>query len=287
MVAAMILGLMALAAAPGGDRAPSPATGGDLPRRTRPITPMNQWYSPEDYPLEALAREAEGAVRFRLVIGKTGLVESCTILSSSNDEALDAATCAIARERGRFEPARDRNGRAVFDILATTVRWVLPEEEPEPFVPHHVAEILTVSPSGATCRMLVNGEPVLERAVLCPGAEEEVAALLPRPGSLSQRTIVTIVTIPGQRAFDDRGAHYGSRVLQAGADITVSPDGSISACRDTGTEWHASFASWDAFAGVCAALQADPGPGYVAAPPGEVRNAHLSVTVYVSHQTTS
>ncbi|WP_338505321.1 energy transducer TonB [Sphingomonas kaistensis] len=77
-------------------------------------------------------------VRFRLLIGRTGAVLDCRIQRSSGIAALDAATCASARRRLRYDPARDRAGRAVdgwtygefiWNHRPGADRWVEPVEE--------------------------------------------------------------------------------------------------------------------------------------------------------------
>ena len=101
------------------------------PRRAR--ANLNQYFSTDDYPPTAVARGAQGTVGFRLDIGADGAVTSCTITHSSNDAALDAATCAILLGRARYQPARDAAGRAVRGKDQGRVTWRLPAPEDEPF----------------------------------------------------------------------------------------------------------------------------------------------------------
>lgn len=84
--------------------------------------------SPDNYPEAARDRGEQGAATAGLLIGTSGLVESCTITKSSGSISLDAATCQRAREHARFDPARDAAGRPIASIFVLRVRWVLPEE---------------------------------------------------------------------------------------------------------------------------------------------------------------
>lgn len=52
-------------------------------------------------------------VAFRLLIGRDGSIRDCRIARSSGLAILDQATCAAARRRLRFRPARDTAGRPV------------------------------------------------------------------------------------------------------------------------------------------------------------------------------
>jgi TonB family protein len=71
-------------------------------------------------------RSAAGTVSFRLDVTPEGRVSRCEVTMSSGSPALDAATCRIMTERPQFEPAHDRNGRAVADTVSSRIRWVLP-----------------------------------------------------------------------------------------------------------------------------------------------------------------
>lgn len=53
------------------------------------------------------------SVSFRVLIGRDGRIRECRIARSSGIPILDDATCAAARRRLRYTPARDTAGRAV------------------------------------------------------------------------------------------------------------------------------------------------------------------------------
>ena len=62
-------------------------------------------------------------VGFRLLIGRDGSVRSCRIIRSSGIGALDAATCAAAVRRLRWQPARDTAGRPVEAWVPSSFLW--------------------------------------------------------------------------------------------------------------------------------------------------------------------
>jgi protein TonB len=85
-------------------------------------------FSTDDYPVEAIRREEQGTVAFRLSISRRGNVSDCVVTSSSGSDALDQATCDIIEDRARYEPARDAQGKRIPAEDSSRIRWVLPEE---------------------------------------------------------------------------------------------------------------------------------------------------------------
>jgi hypothetical protein len=89
-------------------------------------------FQADKYPRLALEREVEGQVKVRVEVDPSGLATHCQTLGSPPPE-LGGPTCALILAEGRFEPARDRRGRAVKGRLERSVRWVLEALEPQPF----------------------------------------------------------------------------------------------------------------------------------------------------------
>lgn len=85
-------------------------------------------FSTDDYPLDALRRDEQGTVGFRLTINRRGGVIDCNIVSSSGSDTLDDATCEILERRAHFTPARDTAGKRVPDQATGRIRWELPAE---------------------------------------------------------------------------------------------------------------------------------------------------------------
>jgi protein TonB len=83
-------------------------------------------FSGDDYPASAAAAGAEGTAQAELTIGTDGRVTGCSLIQSTGNSALDAATCSILRRRAKFTPARDSNGNATTDTVTTPpIRWQL------------------------------------------------------------------------------------------------------------------------------------------------------------------
>jgi TonB family protein len=92
---------------------------------------LARYVSNDDYPDEAIEAGQQGNVRFTLGVGADGRVTRCAILESSGSPSLDAATCRVMAERARFVPAIDFEGKPAPDSVTSSLRWVLPEDEPE------------------------------------------------------------------------------------------------------------------------------------------------------------
>jgi TonB family protein len=92
---------------------------------------LSSVFSDRDYPAEAIRRGEQGVATFTLDVDEAGQVSACRITGSSGSAMLDETTCRIARERARFQPARDRRGRAVPDQVSSRMHWVLPEPDPD------------------------------------------------------------------------------------------------------------------------------------------------------------
>lgn len=96
----------------------------------RPVGDPGSWISVDDYPPEALREEVQGTASFVLSVDKSGGVMDCYIGQSSGSSVLDAATCRLLRQRGRFLPAKDKYGQPVEGTYSSRVRWVVPEPDP-------------------------------------------------------------------------------------------------------------------------------------------------------------
>jgi protein TonB len=76
-----------------------------------------------DYPRSASRTGATGTVVLHLSVGPDGRVAGCRLARTSGSADLDEATCRLARERFRYSPARDSQGRAVADTLGWKQIW--------------------------------------------------------------------------------------------------------------------------------------------------------------------
>ena len=83
------------------------------------------WIRDGEYPPAALALGQGGTVGYRLLVDRTGRVESCDIVESSGHAALDKGTCDLVGRRARFVPARGVDGRTMEWAYRGRIRWVL------------------------------------------------------------------------------------------------------------------------------------------------------------------
>lgn len=79
-----------------------------------------------DYPEDALAANQSGTARYLLMIGRDGSVMDCVVSESSGVASLDVMGCQVIRERARFKPAIDANGKPALDTYMTPpISWKL------------------------------------------------------------------------------------------------------------------------------------------------------------------
>ena len=78
-----------------------------------------------DYPRAAVRARAQGDVIATLLIDRDGLVAACRVVRSSGSADLDATTCRLVRERFRYRPALDAQGRPVPDEVGWRQSWWL------------------------------------------------------------------------------------------------------------------------------------------------------------------
>jgi TonB family protein len=76
-------------------------------------------FSPSDYPDEAMRRDQEGSAQFLSLIDEKGRVADCDVLKPSGVPPLDGMGCQVIRERARFKPALDRQGKPMRSSFVT------------------------------------------------------------------------------------------------------------------------------------------------------------------------
>ncbi|HYD99125.1 MAG TPA: energy transducer TonB [Alphaproteobacteria bacterium] len=95
---------------------------------------------PDDYPDSAYRARIGGTVHLRFTVAPSGRVSNCAVTRSSGSRALDEVTCRLIRQRFRYHPARDAEGRPIAErVVGEHVwevapqppdTWYEPEEEP-------------------------------------------------------------------------------------------------------------------------------------------------------------
>ena len=90
----------------------------------------------DDYPPGALARNASGVTKVRLVISAEGRASHCALFETSGHADLDERVCFIVTYRMRFRPAQSQDGQPVATSAILPVRWMLePSATAEPATP--------------------------------------------------------------------------------------------------------------------------------------------------------
>jgi len=88
--------------------------------------PLVSYFSTDDYPRQAVWNREGGLTSVVILIDEKGAVRDCMIDGTSGIATLDAMTCIVVRERAKFEPATDKDGKPVRSFLMTRVRWEMP-----------------------------------------------------------------------------------------------------------------------------------------------------------------
>jgi periplasmic protein TonB len=84
-----------------------------------------------DYPEDLADAGIGGRVTVLFVVERDGRVPECDVVGSSGVPRLDALTCRLIRERFRFRPSRDGQGRPVPSLVRETHEWVFERLPPE------------------------------------------------------------------------------------------------------------------------------------------------------------
>lgn len=168
-------------------------TGGDARTKQKlarnmkaaPVGNPAEWFSPDDYPPDAIRSVRQGRVVVAVGVDSVGKVVSCAVEMSSGTASLDTRTCELALQRGVFNPATDRTGLPVASVYHLPVRWVLPDDGGEAPVltaadaakmELEIATELTVGANGklVSCRVLTAKLP--EGAKQDPCGQDQIGA---------------------------------------------------------------------------------------------------------------
>jgi TonB family protein len=97
-----------------------------LTRAVTPSTNPANWIGYRDYPVNLLAKGAQGLVQFRLLVGVDGKPTDCFIQESTRPKGFDDAVCKAMMTRARFDPALDKDGKPIKSYWRTAVRFQMP-----------------------------------------------------------------------------------------------------------------------------------------------------------------
>jgi protein TonB len=104
--------------------------GGDTPPRQ-----IRGRLKNSDYPAAAGASGVSGTVSVRYVVETDGRVSDCEVTRSSGSQILDETTCRLIRERFRFRPSLDAQGRPVPAAIVENHSWFVEHDDAPPDQP--------------------------------------------------------------------------------------------------------------------------------------------------------
>lgn len=248
------------------------------PSEGGPVPLPGDWIVSDDYPVDALRREVEGDVQIRLDVDPAGRVSACTILKSSGDASLDTATCELLTLRARFDRARGPGPRT----HARTVVWKLPETSDYAYEISRSAGTVEVDATGLQrCTEWHDGETLALEPAECTMLLSPMlmAWLEAQPSHAAVTMAVTILPQPGPALGADP-PEWGELVSRASAELTIAPDGRITACRDVLREMPVPLPMLAAPPDLCD-LVLVPRPRFEPAADARERRAQIIVTVHL------
>jgi hypothetical protein len=76
-------------------------------------------FKADDFPSEAMDNGQEGAAQFVLLVDAQGGVAGCHVIRTSGVPVFDALGCGVLKQRARFTPATDAQGRRARSMYVT------------------------------------------------------------------------------------------------------------------------------------------------------------------------
>jgi TonB family protein len=229
-------------------------------------------------------RHAEGAVQFRLEVDAQGRVTACTVTRSSGDSQLDETTCAILRERARYEPARSAEGRAVAGTDMGRVTWRMSSAwRGVPFRAMRIVTRMRRTADGVQCTVAADGVPA-------PGETRGECGYLVGSGAETwlraegaPRELLLVFAIgPGDSAGDAPGPDeegLGRMGMETVASLSVAQDGQIIDCRPVRLEVQPGV-GLTGTPNLCRFRELDGRPFFQPSPVAEPRRARIRMALF-------
>lgn len=146
--------------------APAPKHGSrKQPVPPKPAEDPASWVTTNDYPSRSLRNVEDGTTTFRLEINPSGQVIGCIIVATSGHPALDAKTCQLMIERGRFLPGLNAGGKPIAGTWSSRTRWVIPERDVAiRLTPDSIVSTFVIEKDGipSNCRTTKNGVEIVD-----------------------------------------------------------------------------------------------------------------------------
>ncbi len=200
-----------------------------------PIDPAS-WVTQDDYPIEALNANEGGTAAMTIQVDARGAVTGCTITQSSGSAALDATSCRLMRERGRFTPATDAKGQPTASSAHRRINWNAPTEAGTirmPLTSYALIERMTIDEGGqiTECTTRHVGElGYLTVGCLKEGDKYWMQKLLGGRLRNGVLTGVSTLLVEGDRLPPDAPTSDLPPYWTVDRTFVVRPDGSIVGC---------------------------------------------------------
>ena len=95
-------------------------------RQPEPVGDSGKWIGFDDMQLPRGDRRSfVGFAVAQLTIATDGHVEACNLIDTNKSRMLDAIACKLLGERGRYEPARDKDGKPVRSVALYRAEWTV------------------------------------------------------------------------------------------------------------------------------------------------------------------
>jgi hypothetical protein len=93
-------------------------------KQATPIGDPAKWVGYEDmhFPRDSTASSAGFAIA-RLAIDTDGHITACDLIDSNGNKSLNAVACKLLNDRARYEPAREKDGKAVRSVVLYGIDW--------------------------------------------------------------------------------------------------------------------------------------------------------------------
>jgi TonB family protein len=98
------------------------ASGEDAPI---PVRSLGSYFSDDDFPDQAIRQRVQGTTEFAVLVDEKGSVADCMVTRTSGQAMLDAQSCAVLKERARFTPATDPEGKPRKGRITARINWKL------------------------------------------------------------------------------------------------------------------------------------------------------------------
>lgn len=165
--------LLLLASASG----PADPSASSIPK---PIGSLSGLITGDDYPRQAMERGEQGKVDILVRVDDQGSISDCIVEQSSGFSDLDARTCELIRERAKFKPALDPQGRAIPSEMRTQIGWSL-RDGPQPNQPwvHRIVASLGPGRQVLSCQTESNLSPTPNQKETVEPCDDEMLQFLP------------------------------------------------------------------------------------------------------------